>query len=412
MPNVKFNLKNKREKETLISLVFRYDGNRLVYSTGQKISPSLWNDKEQKARESFKFPQHPEFNAYLKTLENTTQNIYRKYKIDSKPLTVATFKRELDKSLLKNSSQNGKLELLEFIQKYIEIKEESGSPKGSIQVYKKTYKHLKGYSQKNGGLTYDDIDLNFLRKFQSYLYSTPRNLSRNYALKLLQNLKTFMNEAKDQNLHNNSQYKSRRFTIKKEDVLHIYLNQNELQLIQALNLENKKKLERVRDLFLIGAYTGLRFSDFTKLKPKHFKKIGDKNIIEIITKKTSQKVIIPIHPIVNQIIIKYEGDLPLISNQKMNDYIKEVCELAEINEPITTLRTKGGEKIETTLPKFEMVSTHTARRSFASNAYKAGVPSLAIRSITGHKTESSFLQYIKVSQEEQAVLISSHKFFS
>jgi integrase len=410
MPNVKFNLKNKSDEESLVIMIFRYDGNRLVYSTGQKISPKFWNDKNQKARENSKFPEFPEFNAYLKNIELETQNIYRRYRIDSKELNIATFKNELDEVLGKKEKSTTPT-LLEFINLFIEQREKEEKPAGSIQVYKKTLKHLIGYTKHYGLINYYDIDFDFLDKFKNYLYSEPRNLSLNYSLKLLQNLKMFMNEAKDLEYHNNIKYKNRKFSIKKEEISHIYLNQEELDKINTLNLNNNPKLDRVRDLFLIGCYTGLRFSDFNKLKPQHFKTIGKVEVIEIITTKTKQKVIIPVHSIAKRIIEKYNGFLPSLSNQKMNDYIKEVCELAGIDESITNIRTKGYNKREETKPKFDLVSSHTARRSFASNAYKAGIPSLAIRSITGHKTESSFLKYIKVTQEEQAAIMANNAFF-
>jgi integrase len=411
MPNVKFNLKNKQEDETLVILIFRYDGKRLVYSTGQKISPKFWNDKTQQARENSKFPQFPEFNAFLKKIELETQNIYRKYKIESKELPIDLFKEQLNESLGK-SERTKVPTLIEFIEDRIISRENSGKPKGSIQVYKKALKHLKGYVAKHGFVNYDNIDFHFLDGFKNYMFSEPQRLSPNYALKVLQNIKMFLTEAKDYGYHNNTIYQNRKFTIKKENVTHVYLNSEELELLWELDLTDDSRLERVRDLFIVGCFTGLRFSDFNKLKPSNFKEIEGKSMIEVITKKTKQKVVIPIHPKVKQVIEKYDGNLPTISNQKLNDYIKEVCEMAGIHESISSIKTQGYNREELTRMKFEMVSSHTARRSFASNAYKAGVPSLAIRSITGHKSESSFLNYIKVSEEEQALLMATNSFFS
>jgi len=96
----------------------------------------------------------------------------------------------------------------------------------------------------------------------------------------------------------------------------------------------------------------------------------------------------------------------------MNRYLKELGEVAGIDEPVIITRTQGGEKVSETKRKFELISTHTARRSFATNAYKAGVPSLAIMTITGHKTEEAFMRYIQVSKEENAVLMAKHPFFN
>ncbi len=107
---------------------------------------------------------------------------------------------------------------------------------------------------------------------------------------------------------------------------------------------------------------------------------------------------------VESILNKYDGELPDVpSNQKVNDYLKEVGEIAEINAPFKKSITKGGVKQTTVYKKWEVLSTHTARRSFATNAYNAGVPSLTIMAITGHKTETSFLKYIKVTPKEHAL---------
>ncbi|ANO48852.1 integrase [Flavobacterium columnare] len=411
MANVKFNLKNKNENETLVVLIFRYDNNKFVYSTGQKINPKFWNDKEQKAKETSKFPEYPEFNNYLNTLRYKTQDAYRKLLIEKPSFDKNDFKRELDISLEKEKRKE-KPNLMQFIDEFIKNRELSGKPNGSIQVYKKTQKHLKDYCKKYGAINYESINLEFLEKFQRFLYSEPRLLSVNYSLKLIQNLKLFLNEAKELDYHNNDAYKSRKFTIKKEEITHIYLTLEELERMYNEDLKENSKLERVRDTFIVGCFTGLRFSDFTKLQPQHFKKIGDVEVLEIVTQKTNQKVTIPIHPKVQSILKKYDGIMPRpISNQKMNEYLKDLGELVKINDDIVISRTKGGQRTEEVFKKYDLISSHTARRSFATNSFKAGVPSISIMKITGHSTEKSFLQYIKISSEENAVLMAQNSFF-
>ena len=411
MANVKFNLKNKNENETLVVLIFRYDNNRFVYSTGQKINPKFWNDKEQKAKETSKFPEYPEFNNYLNTLRYKTQDIYRRFLIENPSFTKENFKDELDISLGRQERKE-KPNLIQFIDEFIKSRELSGKPNGSIQVYKKTLKHLKDYCKKYGTVNYENINLEFLEKFQRFLYSEPRLLSVNYSLKLIQNLKLFLNEAREKNYHSSDAYKSKKFTIKKEDITHIYLTTDELDKMYNEDLSENPKLERVRDTFIVGCYTGLRFSDFTKLQPQHFKKIGEVEVLEIVTQKTNQKVVIPIHPKVQSILDKYEGIMPRpISNQKMNEYLKDLGEQVKINDDIVISRTKGGQRTEEVFKKYDLISSHTARRSFATNSFKAGVPSISIMKITGHTTEKSFLQYIKISSEENAVLMAQNSFF-
>jgi len=145
---------------------------------------------------------------------------------------------------------------------------------------------------------------------------------------------------------------------------------------------------KARDMFLIGAFTGLRFSDFSRLKNQDIT-----DLIEIKTQKTGAKVAIPVHWVVKE-IIESSYDFSGMSNQKLNEYIKEVARLAGIDEQVTVNRNIGGQDVEETFPKYDLVSSHTVKRSFAANAYKAGVPTIAIMKITEHKRESNFLKYI------------------
>ncbi len=134
-------------------------------------------------------------------------------------------------------------------------------------------------------------------------------------------------------------------------------------------------------------------------------------LLKVRTEKTDEEVIIPLHTVAKSILDKYSGTPRLISNQKFNQYIKEVCRIVGLTDLVTLTRTCGGKKVKTTNEKCDVVSSHTARRSFATNAYKAGVPTLAIMAITGHRTEKVFLKYIKVTKEEHASLASQHDFF-
>jgi integrase len=125
------------------------------------------------------------------------------------------------------------------------------------------------------------------------------------------------------------------------------------------------------------------------------------------TQKTGETVVIPIHSHVEAIMSRYEAKTPNslptpMSNQKMNDYLKELGELAGIAETINQTFTKGGKKVAVNYPKYELITTHTARRSFATNQYLAGFPSISIMKLTGHRTEKAFMKYIKVTPKEHA----------
>ncbi|MCB0745912.1 MAG: integrase catalytic domain-containing protein, partial [Ignavibacteriae bacterium] len=184
-----------------------------------------------------------------------------------------------------------------------------------------------------------------------------------------------------------------------------YLNEQELQTLINLDLSKQKQLDRIRDLFIVGCYTGLRFSDFSQLRPEHI--MG--NTIRIKTQKTDHWVTIPLFNPVKDIIEKYKDTphvLPKsVTNQTMNRRLKDLGELAGMDQDMLKIRNSGKKRIEDVQPKFQFISTHTARRSFATNMFKRGIPSRVIMQITGHKTEKAFSTYIKISQEENAALM-------
>ena len=160
-------------------------------------------------------------------------------------------------------------------------------------------------------------------------------------------------------------------------------------------------MDKVRDLFIIGCNTGLRFSDYTTIQPDDIQ--GDR--LRIVTQKTNAKVIIPLMPDAKAILQKYNFQLPkAISNQKFNENLKKIAEEAGLKENVITHITKGGVNESKKQFKYELCTSHVARRSFATNYYKMGVDTLQIMAITGHKTEKDFLKYIKVTGEEKADL--------
>lgn len=414
MAKAKFYLKEPTStEETLIFLFFSYNGKRLKYSTGQKIHPKFWNETKQQAKETRQFPEYPELNEFLIKLGHNIQNVYRGYLSKGKVPSNKELREGLD--VFTNRGQYySNTSLFGFIEQFIEDRAKMPRyAKGSITVYKNAFSHLKKYSEKKRcKLDFEDIDLDFFTNFQQYLFSPPNEFSQNHANKVISTIKTFLNEATERGINKNVIYKSRSFSIPKQEAENIYLSMDELNILFHLDLSSNERLDRVRDLFLIGAFTGLRFSDFTNIKPENIKKIDGEEVIQIVTIKTKEQVAIPIHPIVRAVLDKHKNKIPRpLSNQKMNSYLKELGELAGFTEDVLLTKSKGGKRFEKKCKKWELITTHTARRSFATNAFKAGIPSLSIMKITGHRTEQSFMKYIKISKEENAILMAKNSFF-
>ena len=411
MFNFNFNLKDKKATETLIYLVVRWKGNRLKYSTHEKINPKYWNDNSQRAKLLKDFPNASLLNDRLDQIEATAKNaISKSREITETPLSTEV-KDWLDIEFKRVESKVVPTQLNNFIDFFIQERTGEINPKTNSVYSKKTlykYKEVKDVVNRiESKIRIHQIGMGFYHKFKEYL--TKENKSINTIGKYITTLKTILHAARSKGIELNRTYNSKEFVSMSEKSTSIYLNENELKQIFDLDLRTRPKLEKVRDLFLVGAWTGLRFADFTNLRKED---IQSDDIIEIRTTKTqkiNEKTAIPLHPIVKIILKKYEYELPkVISNQKFNEYIKEVGFLAGINEPFTKSITLGNKVVSITKEKCQFISSHTARRSFATNLYKQNFPSISIMAITGHTTETSFLKYIKVTKREHAIKIKEH----
>ncbi|HYC40816.1 MAG TPA: tyrosine-type recombinase/integrase [Chitinophagaceae bacterium] len=407
MPSSTFVLKEPTSKEpTLVYLIFRFNNTRLKYSTGQKINPKFWNPKKdkQRAKETRQFPGYSEFNSLLDNLESAVHNQYRKLLNDRLAPTPDLLRIPLDEILQKG---NGKAKDLVAFAEY--LVENTDRKPGTKKQLRQTIRNLKEFKQETKrSLHLDSIDLEFYDLFVDFLIR--KDYGKNTVGTAIKNIKVFMNEAVDRNLTNNLQYKNRRFKNHEESSETIYLSENEIKRLNSLELNGNTRLEKVRDLFIIACYTGLRFSDLIELRMENINKQG--SLVKIRTKKTGEIVIIPLRNHVKDILNRYKGEPPkAFSNQKMNEYLKELGQLADISEDVVITGTKGGVRKSEAFKKWELITTHTARRSFATNAYLANVPTISIMKITGHKTEKSFLKYIKISQEDNANKLLNHPFF-
>lgn len=402
--------------ETSIFARVSYNGNKLKYYLSEKINPKSWNKKTNRAKETKNFKEYPEFNNRLDNIESGIRNVFRKYQNDHNgemPLPQ-TLKALLDAEIKKTQPiQQKQITLFEYMEKFIQRSKEGTrmntktkrpTVKGTNKGFTTTYHRLKDFQAVyKRPIDFDTIDIDFYNEFVKYLmhelkfrYSTiGDNIKR---------LKTILNEATERGINKNLAFKSKYFSRLNEETDTIYLSEAELKEIEDLDLSYNVRLEKVRDLFLVSCRTGLRYSDYSILKSDQIKN----GFIETTQLKTNGTVVIPVHETVQRILNKYGASLPKAnSNQKMNDYIKEIGEMIpSLHTPFSQTYSKAGKRVIITNPKFQSISTHTARRSFATNEYLAGTPPLTIMAITGHKTEKSFLRYIRISPTEHAKILA------
>jgi len=429
MANIRFILKEpnvnketlkepKGNKETLIYLIYYFPNNRLKYSTGEIINPIYWNSSTQRAIVTKKENNDIELLPIIKE-KNKSINIQLNRYVDKVEGMLTDWKKqkivpdnkilklELDKEFKKEIvPANKPLTFLEYIPEYIKT---SNKKEGSKKANRVTLKHLLSYKKnQKKRLDFENINLDFYDDFVKYMKE--RNYSLNSIGGHIKTIKVFMNNAADRGLHSNKDYLNKRFKVMTEKTETIYLTDGELQRLYELDLSQNRRLEKVRDLFLIGCWTGLRFSDLKQITPENITDKGQ--MIRLKTIKTGEFVVIPLHWTVKEILKKYDNDVPrVISNQKMNDYLKELGKFAGINENVRLSKTTGGMRVNSNFKKYELMTVHTARRSFATNMYLQDIPSISIMKVTGHQTERAFLTYIKISQEDNAKKLLKHQYF-
>ena len=227
----------------------------------------------------------------------------------------------------------------------------------------------------------------------SYYINDLQNINNTFhnAVKLF---KSFLNWATERGYNNLLEYK--KFKTKGTENEVVYLTEQELLRLFNLDLSGNPRLEKVRDVFCLACFTGQRFSDVSKLKAEHIR--NGKWYLH--TQKTKDLIEIPLNDYALEIVQKYFDNglqFPVITNKFSNRCLKELGQIAEIVEPITIVRYKGAERLEHTKPKYELIGTHTARRTFVTLSLEKGLRQEIVMSVTGHKDYRTLKKYIKIS---------------
>jgi integrase len=403
--SLKFYLESKvkgdSKKLLPIFLYIRHKGTTLKVYTERKCHWHGWDVSKCRAVPR-RFPGSTELNSLLGELEAEALSLYN----SNLRKGVLTTKSDILNLIAEISGQNiNRITFLEFADDYLE---KAKLAENTRRAYKTTLNIITEYSsQKRKTINFQDIDLNFYDSFTDFMWKE-KHFNDNTVGKVIKNIKSLMNQAFERDLHNNLSYKKKGFRVYHKSADTIYLSENELDKILAKDLSKNPRLEKVRDIFYVACWLGLRFSDMLRVSKDKFTTENGINIFRIESEKTNEVVKIPVIPKLKPILKKYDYNLPAISNQKLNDYLKDLGEEAEINEEIEVTDYRGGNKVRTTFPKYDLITTHTARRSFATNLYLQGVPTQSIMAVTGHKTESSFMAYLKITHMQKIKQIDQH----
>lgn len=408
MANIKFILRSASDRRPqTIYVSFRFGRNdKLMYGLPLKCEYIYWDKERERVKSSMYCLYSDEVNEALESIEAQLKSFIVECAKNGTLLTKTRMKEFLDTKMGKNHKADS---FHKFFELYIAEcdKRMNGRRGGQTVTYKtkreyaRTHEYIKMYEVKRRvWLDFGDIDQTFLTDFVGFLQEL--NLSTNTIAHKIISLKALMHAAESRGLTTNERWKD--YKIATEDTDAVALSEDELQKIYEHDMSYDPRLERIKDLFLLECWTGLRFSDISALRKENIQG----NFIIIRQQKTNNIVTIPIHPVFREIWSKYDGIPIHISNQRFNDQIKKICKAVGIDEPILKSITKGGKKTVTQYQKWRLISSHTGRRSFATNLYKSGFPSISIMQITGHKSEAAFLKYIKVTKDEHAKLLAAH----
>jgi len=436
MSEVRFNLRNKNDETTSIYALYQLKGKRFRYSTREKIPSKYWSDNKMCALKSLGRAEAHKINTKLRKVRRLIYDIEAEYLAKNEPLTEKDLRARLDEDLFGIKKKEDHLEILEDailaekkitnFNKYIDVfikrrADDSNFSAGTIKVYRRFKTQWKRFCKrkfKGKRFDFDELNIPVLEAFKTFLMNHKSNYSDNLIDKMIRTCKVILNDATERGHNSNMEYKSKIFSHAQKPADNIYLTRSELKKIEELDLSDHAQMEMHRDIFIIGAYTGLRYSDFSRIGKRNITTVTDKEdqpvrVIKIFMKKVNSYVYIPIHPTVERLLKYHDYNLKQykITNAVMNRHLKLIGQKAGIDDGVTKVVYRSKKGVKTRHKKYELITTHTARRSFATNAYKAGVPMLNIMRVTGHKTSQAFLKYISFDDEENAVMMAEHSFF-
>ena len=427
MSTIRFWLRrDKADKDGLlpIELVYQIEGDRGYFRVKKrKLLPENWNPESQRAQyinpkaAKKNFPKidgslfltedaYNELNGDIQNLHNQIVDIQRRYDFQAKEYTVEKVLDELKGAEVMAPQIKPATDLLDFIDRYMENNAVS-RVKGSLSVYRSLQTHLRGYEKmKKLKVTFVGIDHDFMEGFRNYLYSVTKKdkagketllLNNITVAKILSTLKTFLNYARAKEIEVSTKYQA--FKIKRDNPEEVVaLTQDEYKILRDLNLKSRPAWDQVRDVFCFSCNTGLRFSDLEQLSWDHI----TGNVIDLTAVKTSHKVKVPINPDARAILNKYAGassPLPVISNQKSNDHLAEICEFAGIDAPVVIVRKYGSKSVSQKYKKYELIRMHCGRKSFATISLEKGMRPEIVMKIGGWKSYASFRRYINITDE-------------
>ena len=418
--NIIFTLESRKKDGVLIvenvpiRMRVNFASKRIEFTTGYRIDAAKWDTDKQRVRNGCtnKLKQSAsEINASLLGYYTEVQEIFKKFEVEEIMPTPEQIKeafnalhKPIEEVKQRKSTPNAFYKVFdEFVR---DCGRQNDWTDSTYEKFAAVKNHLMNFRTE---LTFDFFDEKGLNDYVTYLRDV-REMRNSTIGKQLSFLKWFLRWAFKKGVHQNNAYDSYKPKLKSTQKKIIFLTWEELNKLREFEISAAKQaLDRVRDVFLFQCFTGLRYSDVFNLRRSDIK--GDH--IEVTTVKTSDSLIIELNNHSKAILDKYkdvafEDDkvLPVITNQKMNDYLKELAELAGIDEPVRQTYYRGNERIDEVTPKYALLGTHAGRRTFICNALALGIPPQVVMKWTGHSDYKAMKPYIDIADDIKANAMS------
>ncbi len=395
----------KEKQDGKLRIRIRWNKNVLNFNVGHRVVLNKWNKDTQRCKRNtsnLKQISASVINSEIQHLQDKIDDVFKTFELSG---TIPT-KEEVKNSFNKARGVTKKVQVKDFFFHYDQFMEEMGImnnwTKATFTKLNTVKSHLQSYNPK---MTFSDLDINgltklvyFLREEKEYRDSTIK--------KYLGFLKWFLKWSVKKSINQNTEFESFKPKLRNSNSTIVYLYWDELMMLYDYSFTTEQAhLERVRDVFCFSCFTSLRYSDVANLKKSDI----HKNFISITTVKTADPLKIDLNDYSSEILKKYKKyqsennyALPVISNQKMNDYLKDLAKLIELDRKITNTYYVGNNRIDEVLLLHDVISTHAGRRTFISNALIMGIPPQTVMQWTGHSDYSAMKPYIAIADKDKA----------
>ncbi|KYH06630.1 integrase [Chryseobacterium cucumeris] len=371
------------------------------FKTPLRICKEDWDSKKQRPSNIY-LKRYKKINAKLDALKIRLTECIEEDRSKGKLSSQRYLFKEIKNLCSKEKEVCPKDSLLYFINMYISSKKEyiCQSTYKRYKVFFNLIERFEGFTARR--LYVNTIDGDFIRRFISF--GKEESYSDNTIYRTIHFVKTILNFAERKGIRT----AVREFDIRRERQNRIVINLSENEVMKIVKMKVPEELQAAKDWLLISCYTGQRISDFMKFNSDLLKKVNDRVCISFIQQKTKKEILLPTHPVVLEIIRRYKNNFPQkLSAKKYNNHIKQIGRIAQLTEPVNAVKRIGHRVKKLIVEKWEVITSHIGRRSFATNFY-GKIPTPLLMQATGHTTEQMFLKYINPVDESHIISLGNY----